>query len=127
MTVKCDEIRSRLMTSDRAALSREAVAHLAGCDECAAFRRRLDLARESLRDHQADHLPDPHFAQRVSASVPGDADQLGWAAVRLLPVALALTLALTAWAWLATPGPSAMFEQSPTEDLLGWVLEEDGS
>lgn len=125
--MNCDETRNRLMTSDRTDLTGETAAHLKECASCASFLSRLGLAQASLRDHRSDHLPDAYFARRVSAAVTGGSDQLGWAAARLLPVALALTLVLTAWAWLATPSPSALVEQAPTEDLLGWILEEDGS
>ncbi len=125
--MRCDELRDQLMVVDRGELPAAAAAHLEECEECAEFRRRLELAAESLRRHRTDHLPDAYFAQRVSAVAAGETDQLGWAAVRLLPVALALTLVLSAWAWLATPSPSALVEQSPTDDLLTWVLEENGS
>lgn len=126
MTMDCDEVRNRLTAiggTESPALER----HLAECAECERFARRFELARAALRDHRSDHQPDPYFAQRVSAALPAEPDPLGWAAVRLLPVALALTLVLTAWAWLTTPGPSALVEPAPTEDLLTWALEEDGS
>ncbi len=125
--MNCDELRGRLMISDRAEATVAVDAHLEECAACRDFLARFALARESLRAHRSEHLPGPLFARRVSAAVPGGSDLLGWAAVRLLPAALALTLALTAWAWLATPAPGELAEQAPTDDLLAWALEEDGS
>ncbi len=125
--MNCDKARGELMRTDRADLKVEVAAHLDECESCAAFLHNFELAEASLRDHRSEHLPDARFAQRVSAAVANETDQLGWAAARLLPAALALTLVLTAWAWLATPSPSMLVEQSPTDDLLSWVLQENGS
>lgn len=124
--MNCREARDLLMRNEKRTAAAVA-SHLAGCDGCAEFGRKLDLAQAAFRAHQGEHLPDPAFAQRVRASLPGDTDLIGWAALRLLPATLALTLVLSAWCWLATPGPQALFEQSPTDDLLSWALEEDGS
>lgn len=125
--MSCHEIRDRLLESPTAELPPAIEAHLDECSACAAFARRFELARESLRGHQAEHQPDPYFARRVSALAAAGPDELGWAVRRLLPVTLALVLAMGAWCWLATPGPSELFERAPTEDLLSWALEEDGS
>lgn len=125
--MSCHEIRDRLLASERAELPSALRAHLDECAGCAEFARRFELARASLRGHQAEHQPDPYFAHRVSALAAAGSDELGWAARRLLPVTLALVLAMSAWCWLATPGPSELFERAPTEDLLSWALEEDGS
>lgn len=124
--MNCREVRDLLMRDERPAAS-AVTGHLASCDGCTEFARRLDLAQADLGAHQGDHLPHPAFAQRVRASLPGDTDLIGWAALRLLPATLALTLVLSAWCWIATPGPQALFEQSPTDDLLSWALEEEGS
>ena len=124
--MNCDDLRNRVV-AEGAERSPEIEAHLTDCPECGAFASRVALAHESLRAHHAEHLPDPYFAQRVSALVQGGSEGLGWAALKLLPATLALVLAMTAWCWLATPGPSELVESSPSEDVLGWVLEESGS
>lgn len=124
--MNCRAARDLLMRDERPMASVVAD-HVDACDGCTEFARKLDLARATLRAHQGEHRPDAAFAQRVRASLPGDTDLIGWAALRLLPATLALTLVLSAWCWIATPGPQALFEQSPTDDLLSWALEEDGS
>ncbi len=123
----CDEYRDKLLAWEGIEPPPPVRAHLESCTSCAAFARRFETAREALRDHRAEHQPDPYFARRVSALAAGGSDPLGWAAMKLLPVTLTLVLAMSAWCWLATPGPSELFEQAPTEDLLGWALEESGS
>jgi hypothetical protein len=101
--------------------------HLRGCSGCSGFARRLGLAQEILQEHHGQHQPDAYFAQRVTATLPETPDMLGWAAMRLLPATLAAALVLSVWCWVATPGPGLLVEESPTDDLLVWVMEEDGS
>lgn len=123
--MSCREIRDQLMQNEQD-LPEGVTAHLSSCPDCAGFAEKMHLARAAFRAHRSDHVPGPGFAYGVRAALPGRADLLGWAALRLLPATLALTLVLSAWCWVATPGPQALLEQSPTDDLLGWVLE-DGS
>ncbi len=126
--MNCDETRSLLLDPRLDGATTPVLDnHLSGCGSCSAFARRFGVARELMRARQAEHRPDAYFAQRVSAAVPGDTELLGWAAARLLPATLALLIALTAWAWLSTPGPSGLVEISPTDDLLTWAIEGDGS
>lgn len=122
--MNCKETRDQLL---RSATDARVDAHLRSCPGCSAFARRLGVAEETLRQHHAHHQPDPYFAQRVKAALPDAPDVLGWAAVRLLPGTLAAALVLSVWCWIATPGPDSLVEQSPTDDLLAWVIEEDGS
>ena len=122
--MSCKEVRALLMSAKS---DERAKTHLDACAECAAFARRLGLAHEALREHHARHQPDAYFAQRVKAALPGTPDLIGWAALRVLPATLAAALVLSVWCWMATPGPSAMVEESPTDDLLAWVIEEEGS
>jgi hypothetical protein len=102
-------------------------AHLGSCSDCREFAQRLGLAQEALREHHGRHRPDAYFAQRVTASLPEAPDLIGWAAMRLLPATLAAALVLSVWCWAATPGPTSLVEESPTDDLLAWVIEEDDS
>jgi hypothetical protein len=94
----------------------------------AGLEERLEAARAYFRDHHANVAPDRRFADRVAASLrPAPAEALGWAAIRLLPAALALTMVLI---WLALqPGANAQpVSQSPaTEDPIAWVLEQDST
>jgi hypothetical protein len=98
-------------------------AHLDACPECAAFARRLMLAREVLRQPAASAEamePDASFALRVVQHLPRPADLLGWAALRALPAALALVLALL-WIGVSQP-PSPEFKdvlsESANPDLV---------
>jgi hypothetical protein len=102
--------------------------HLASCPDCAAFARRLELARQALaRPLPAPAIePDPHFPARVLARIARPAELIGWAAFRALPAALGLALAL-AWLGLSTaapppPGPpSPLLDEPPSsEQLLAW-------
>ena len=122
--MNCSETRDQLL---RSAADDRASTHLRSCPDCSEFARRLGLAQETLREHHGRHQPDAFFAQRVTAALPEAPNLLGWAAVRLLPATLAAALVLSAWCWIATPGPSSLGEEAPTDDLLAWVIEEDGS
>ena len=104
--------------------------HLASCPDCAAFARRLELARQALAGPHPRSAPaiepDPYFPARVLARIARPAELIGWAAFRALPAALGLALAL-AWLGLSTqaspaPGaPSPLLEEPPSsEQLLAW-------
>src|SRR5436190_15930265 len=103
MLMRCDEARERLTASASAATDENLRAHLDACAGCAAFAQRLDATRLVLRSRRSDFVPDPAFSARVVAALPGTTELLGWAAVRLLPAALALAL-LCGW-YGATRGP----------------------
>jgi hypothetical protein len=102
---------------------------------------RLAAAREYFREHHSGALPDAGFAARVAARlVPEPLSALGWAAVRLLPAAVALAAVLGFLA-ARTPAPTAngaasspsdrsaarvvdrTTDRTTDDDLLTWVLE----
>lgn len=100
-------------------------------------RPDLDDARAWLRAHRSDAVPDAGFAARVASRLERrPEDELGPAALRLLPAALALTAAVGAVAVVrALDAPATTAEAAtdtgtaeaaaPTEDLLAWVLGEE--
>ena len=103
--------------------------HLASCPDCAAFARRLELARQALAGPRPSPAiePDPYFPARVLARIARPSELIGWAAFRALPAALGLALAL-AWLGLSTPAapppappPSPLLDEPPSsEQLLAW-------
>jgi hypothetical protein len=101
--------------------------HLASCPDCAAFARRLELARQALAGPRSAPAiePDPYFPARVLARIARPAELIGWAAFRALPAALGLALAL-AWLGLSAPAPPApppsplLAEPPSSEQLLAW-------
>lgn len=105
----CRALRDRLMRSEPGA-----EAHLESCPDCAAFARRLAVAREVLRQPAAPAEPmermepDASFALRVVQRLPRPTELLGWAALRALPAALALVAALL-WIGVSQP-PSPEFK-----------------
>jgi len=117
---KCRAVRDRLMRSEH---DGEATAHLDACPECAAFARRLELARETLRQPaaSADAMePDASFALRVIERLPKPAELLGWAALRALPAAVVLVLTLL---WIGVSQPPApeskdLLSESTSPDLV---------
>lgn len=122
--MNCDRTRDQLMSSEADERTRD---HLRSCPGCGEFAEQLGFAQAALREHHGRHQPDAYFAQRVTAALPDAPDMLGWAAMRLLPATLGVALVLSVWCWFATPGPGSLVEESPTDDLLAWALEEDGS
>lgn len=91
--------------------------HLASCPDCAAFARRLELARRALAGPRSAPAiePDPYFSARVLARIARPAELIGWAAFRALPAALGLALAL---AWLGLSSPASPPSTPPTSPLL---------
>jgi len=117
----CRTVRDRLMRSEG---DGEAAAHLEACPECAAFVRRLALAREVLRQPAAspDAMePDASFSLRVVQWLPRPAEVLGWAALRALPAAVVLVLALL-WIGVSQPPSSPelrdLLADSPRPDVV---------
>lgn len=100
----------------------ELARHLAACPACASFAERWEATREALREHRATVVPDAGFAGRVVARLPAP-DPFAWAARRLLPATLALTLALGGWCLLRTPAPASLAAELADGDLLSWVTE----
>jgi len=102
--VRCSEIRDLL--TRQAAMAGEAPSeldsHLASCPACARYAARLAHARAILARESAV-APDLGFARRVVARLPSSAQVLGWVAVRALPAAIALALAIGAFGLFQTP------------------------
>lgn len=76
--------------------------HLAACSECRRLAAELERVRGSLEGHHAGVRPDAGFAAgvlervaREDAHRAGLVDDLGWAALRLLPAAVLLAGALS--------------------------------
>jgi hypothetical protein len=125
-TKVCRRVREQLIRAEigsRVSDSR----HLEECPECAQFLVRLRAAQESLTTHQSQVIADPTFASRAVRALPvARNDMFGWAATRFLPAAAALVLTLGIWCWMATSTPRSLVEESPTDDLITWVLENGG-
>ncbi len=100
--------------------------HLAACPTCGAFAARLDAARSALASVPTPVEPDPAFARRVAARLaqtrPSPSDDLGWAALRLLPAALALVVILAGWGLATSPSPVELLADQPEADALSWAL-----
>ena len=119
--MSCARLRDRLLRGES---DRQIDLHLADCPECARFAARVRVARAALgrRAHPADLAPHPAFARRVVARLPGSAEVMGRLALRALPAALVLALAL-AWVGLdQAPLPAAtLLSDEPTSAaLLTW-------
>jgi anti-sigma factor RsiW len=102
--------------------------HIEDCPECATYAERLDSARKALRDHHETFEPDAGFALRVADRLNGRTPELlGWAAARLLPATLVLLAVLGVLAFRALPALEVAEEvTSPTDNVLAWVLGDDG-
>ena len=122
--MNCNDLRHRLTGRDAVAHAGGAIReHLSGCPACAVFARRLDAARQLFGRQHVGIDPDAGFAARVIAALPRRGGVLEWAALKLLPAALALAMILAGWVLVEGRGNGSLPEQSPTDDLLGWVLE----
>src|ERR1700730_12287590 len=102
----CRRVRERL-GEPGAGVTGGVAGHLASCADCAAFARRLELARQALGrplavlesgenrggDREAID-PAALFPARVLAGIARPAELIVWAAFRALPAALGLALAL---------------------------------
>ena len=124
--MSCSVVRARLLATSGVAAERDR-AHVEGCQACRRFVRRLEAVEALLGERPAEITPDPAFAARVLDRLPAaPADEIGRAALRLLPAALALALVLAGWCLLATPAPrSLLAPESPTEDLVAWVIDDE--
>jgi hypothetical protein len=99
--------------------------HLASCAECERFAERWAALRQGITDHRITVTPDAGFAARVTSRLGAPADPFVWAARRLLPVTMALTLVLGGWCLLRTPTPSSLADELADGDLLIWVASGD--
>lgn len=99
----------------------ELARHLVSCGECERFAERWTALRRGLKEHLTTVTPDAGFAARVGARLAAPADPFQWAARRLLPATLALTLALGGWCLLRTPAPASLADELADGDLLTWV------
>jgi hypothetical protein len=99
--------------------------HLAGCPDCERFANRWAALQQGLKGRLTTVRPDAGFAARVAARLDRPADPFVWAARRLTPVTLALTLVLGGWCLLRTPAPSSLADQLADGDLLTWVATGD--
>jgi anti-sigma factor RsiW len=124
----CRRVRERLCEAGPAGLSSHLAGHLAECPACAAFARRLQLARQALGRPLSALEPDPLFQARVVARIERPAELIGWAAFRALPAAVGLALALAGIGWLA-PGtpPQAAPPDSPDSQVSLQVDEPPSS
>jgi predicted anti-sigma-YlaC factor YlaD len=122
MNMQCHEVRERLTSKNGAGDER----HLTDCSACRRYAGRLQAARQYFEAHHGGVQPDGAFVARVSQRLKGGpAAALGWAAWRLLPATLALALVLAWFAFQTAPSPTQASESlAPTEDLIGWLLEQ---
>lgn len=83
---------------------------------------RMERLTRALAEPIATSKPDGAFASRVLARLPANAapDVLGWAALRLLPIAGALVIAL---AWFTYAEPTV---EDGGDDIAEWVLTQYG-
>jgi len=106
--------------------------HRRSCPACSEFSARSEAAQRLLAEpaaNEKDRVPGSGFAAGVIAALPAlppPPGPLTWAAVRLLPAACALAVTLLGWCWVATPTPSELWTQAGEDELLTWVLDEDG-
>ena len=99
--------------------------HLASCPDCERFAECWTAARAALAGRRSTVLPDAGFAARVTARLGAATDPFAWAARRLVPVSLALTLVLGAWCLLVTPMPTSLADELADGDLMSWVVSGD--
>ena len=123
--VRCRDLRARLM--EHRALPGELAGHLDGCPDCARYAARLQAARDLFRHRHGEVEPDAGFAARVTARLPQQSTVvLGWAALRLLPISVALVLLLFLLSlWIPEATPTQTAAQAPTDDVLTWVIGAD--
>ena len=125
----CNEVRKKLVEVAEPPRP-ELAEHLAGCVTCAWFAARLAHARRALREHHAGVEPDAGFVARVVSRLGRPADLVGFAALRLLPAAIALALVLGVLVQMrptvAEETTASVTEESAGDDLLVWLAELPG-
>jgi anti-sigma factor RsiW len=127
--MSCKRLRDRLLSGEA---GEEIARHFQSCPECARFAARWEGTRAAL-GHGVDPVevvPHPAFACRVVARLPGSAEVLGGLALRALPAAVVLALAL-AWAGLdqaPLPATSLLADDPGSEAFLTYsVLAPEGT
>jgi len=119
-----------MMDTAAEAVPADVTEHLGRCPACARFAERLMAVRQELVQPRPAIEPGPGFVSRVVASCDRPRNLLGWAALRLLPVALALTLVLGLACLRALPvSESDQVVSAPSDDVVLWVAdltENDG-
>jgi anti-sigma factor RsiW len=121
--MSCKRLRDRLLSGDA---GEEIARHCQSCPECARFAARWEKTRAAL-GHGVDPAgvdPHPAFARRVVARLPGSAEVLGGLALRALPAAVVLALAL-AWVGLdqaPLPATSLLADDPGSEALLTYSV-----
>ena len=128
--MSCSEIRCRFLESSGrgehgAMPTGRVAAHLENCPACARFAASLRKVQNGLREHHARIEPDAGFADRVLRRLPGGVSQtLGQAAMRLLPLSVALLLFLV---WLTSQTeatrPSGTIPENDAEAYTSWILQ----
>lgn len=109
-----------------AARAARGASHLRSCPRCAALVARLEAARAALARPAPELVPPPGFAARVVAHLPRRDDALGWAALRLLPVSLALAL-VVGYFVATSPAPLDLPPAAGSDaELLAWLLLAGG-
>jgi len=124
--MRCTEIRERLT---RRSDDPEVASHLDACAACARYAARLAAAR-ALLARETGTLPDAGFARRVVSRLPSSAQVLGWAALRALPAAIVLALAIGAVGAFEMPSAesSLLNDEASSEALLAYAaLPGDGA
>lgn len=121
----CRKTRDLLTAQRGESLDSAVQGHLESCEGCSRFAARLELAGDLLGERGLEVEPDAGFAARVLAALPEPPQVLGWAALRVLPATLALALVLGGWTFLQTQSPATLVEESPSDDLLTWVMESE--
>ncbi|MCB1036607.1 MAG: hypothetical protein KDD47_22470 [Acidobacteria bacterium] len=128
--MKCQRARD-LLTAGPANQPGRLDDHLAGCPSCRLFAERMSAVRRELRSHHTAVEPDGAFSARVLSRLPGSGreratDLLGWAALRLLPVAVVLALLLGGWSLAASPSPQTLLS-SVDQDPIAWALGDEAN
>lgn len=126
--MNCRRYRKSLV-SDVGADRGERDRHRSACRACRLFAARYEAARDLLAVPAAkerDRQPGSGFAAGVIAALPERPHPMAWAAVRLLPATTALALTLLGWCWLATPAPDELWTRAGEDEVLAWVLGENG-
>jgi len=122
---QCRDLRVRLMEGRD--LPGALAGHLDECPDCAHYAGRFHAARDLFRQHHGEVEPDAGFAARVTARLPQQSTVvLGWAALRLLPISVALVVLLFLLSlWIPEATPTQTAAQAPTDDVLTWVIGTD--
>ncbi len=124
--MNCNEARNRLLDLAAPPPAGEPLAdHLESCSACAEYTGRLARTVRALGDHHARIEPDAGFADRVLQRLLGGASQtMGQAAMRLLPLSVALLLFLV---WLTSqtePTRSSIaWSENNEEAYMSWILQ----